>query len=87
MNHGRLVVSFFDWITQRSVSRDQFDGVGHGKTVVFITNTIVATVVEVESGSASLDTSLAAEIQKRLRNQRCCIVQRLLKPSSQRRCS
>ena len=48
----------------------------HGKTLVFVTTAIVATVAEVESSSTFGETCLATEVQKVLRNQPCYTVQR-----------
>ena len=58
----------------------------HGKTLVFVTTAIVATVAKVESGSTFRETCLATEVQKVSRNRPCYTVQRLLRNVSQRHC-
>ena len=59
----------------------------HSETLVFVTNAVVATVAEVESGSTFRETCLATDVQRVSRNQPCYTVQPLLKHASQRRCT
>ena len=50
---------------RNNIERDKFhEDLLHGKTLVFITIAIVATVTKLEGGSTLRETCLATEVQK-----------------------